>query len=248
MTPTDRPQADVSAALAALPDADRSAVAGLWSGTLGVTVRCVPTRRTVRVGDGATTVFGKWRVGRGADARNEWRWLAELPQLGLPTPEPLVWLGDAERSLLVTRAAPGRSLQDWALRALAEGWGPELVRYACAEVAPRVRRLHDARLVYRDLYWNHVFCSDPRGPRDGAASPPTFLDVERVLRPRWRWRRWLVKDLAGLLASAPPALRRRAALRFLRAYRGGSLAGCARLIDAVERKAARILAHQPKYG
>lgn len=246
MTRATEPCADVAAAVAELPDALAAAVQGLWAGTSGVTVRCVPTRRTVRAGEGAVVVFGKWRVGCLADARNEWRWLHELPGLGLPTPEPLAWLGDADRSLLVTRAVPGDSLQDWARRALAEGWAAELVRYACAEVAPRVRRLHDAGLVYRDLYWNHVFTGDPRCGAGAAA--PTFLDVERVCRPRWRWRRWLVKDLGGLLASAPPALRGRAALRFLRAYRGGSLAGCTRLVAAVRRKAARILAHRPKYG
>ena len=120
-----------------------------------------------------------------------------------------------------------------------------MASYVVDQVAPRVRRLHDQGLVYRDLYWNHIFVEDPR-----RGDPPVFLDVERVVRPRWRWARWVVKDLAGLLASVPVGIevRPRFTLRFLRAYFGGGLDAHRRTILAVVAKAARIRKHQPRFG
>jgi hypothetical protein len=109
-------------------------------------------------------------------------------------------------------------------------------------VAPRVRALHAAGLVYRDLYWNHVVALDPRG-----GATPTFLDVERVFRPVWRRRRWNVKDLAGLASSLPVAVSGSALLRFLRAY-DSAMARDRRWVRAIARKAARIRAHAPRFG
>lgn len=237
------PQGPVAADVAKLPAPWRDLVAGIWQGRLGVTVRCVPTRRTVKATADGACLFGKWRVGRLADAHAEWNWLAALPALGLPTPQRVVLLCEDQRSLLVTAAVAGQSLLDWAVLAHEQGWGEQLLTYVCEQVAPRVRALHDAGLCYRDCYWNHIFAADPR-----QGSAPTFLDVERVLRPRWRFARWRVKDLAGLLSSAPATWRGRAALRFLRAYCGGGLRGQRSLLVAVQAKAARILAHQPRYG
>jgi hypothetical protein len=93
------------------------------------------------------------------------------------------------------------------------------------------------------LYWNHVFCRDPR--RD---EPPLFLDVERVFRPRVARQRWWNKDLAGLLASIPVPVTQRELLRFARAYFGDRVGPHRRLLVAIARKADRIRAHQPKYG
>jgi hypothetical protein len=216
----------------------------LWAGAVGRTVRCVPTRRTVIApsGDGSV-VFGKWRRGERRSGAAEWRWLHLLPLVGLRTAAPVAWIGERGRSLLVTAGVPGRSLDAWAAEAAASGWLPELVRYATQHVAPVIRRLHGSGLVYRDLYWNHLFTDDPRG-----GSAPTFIDVERVFQPRWRRQRWIVKDLAGLLASAPAKVGARAALRFLRAYLGEPLERRRRLIRAVAAKAARIRRHQPRYG
>jgi hypothetical protein len=115
-------------------------------------------------------------------------------------------------------------------------------------VAKAVRRLHDQGLVFRDLYWNHLFARDL-----SPDSEPVFLDVERVFRPRWRWERWVVKDLAGLLASVPAALALRAGdgVRFLRSYLGADWplrSRRHRLMRKIAAKAARIRAHRPRYG
>jgi heptose I phosphotransferase len=165
-----------------------------------------------------------------------------LPLLGVRVPAPIAWLRRAGRSLLVTAALPGRSLDAWALDAAAGGWLDELVDYAAQHVAPMVRKLHEGGLVHRDLYWNHVFSEDPR-----RGTPPALLDVERVFAPRWRWRRWLVKDLAGLLASLPVAVSTRQRLRFLRAYLG-TLRGERALLAAIAAKAGQVRAHVPRYG
>jgi hypothetical protein len=219
------------------------AVRGIWVGALGRTVRCVPTRRTVMARSDGSWLFGKWRTGARRSAAAEWHWLHVLPLLGLHTPVPVAWLGRGRRTLLVTGGVPGRGLDAWAAVARAEGWLPALVRYTIAAVAPAVRRLHGHGLVYRDLYWNHVFADDPR--RGG---PAWFVDVERVFQPRWRWRRWVVKDLAGLWASLPVEVPASQGLRFLRAYLGTDLRDERRLIAAITRKAARIRGHTPRYG
>jgi hypothetical protein len=228
----------VDAALAAV-------VQGMWSGALGHTVRCVPTRRTVVAWHDGVHWFGKLRCGEGRRARAEWRWLHVLPLLGVPVPEPVAFVGRGARSLLVTRALPGRALDVWAVVARDEGWLAQLARYAAAHLAPLVRRLHDQGLAFRDLYCNHVFAEDPRAP---SPSSPALLDVERVFAPWFRRQRWLVKDLAGLWASVPCAVPPRAGLRFLRAYLGESLTERRSLLAAIDRKAARIRAHTPRFG
>lgn len=241
----DQPQSPSREAFAAAGPALAAVLQALWDGAAGRTVRCVPTRRTVAMPVSGGWLFAKWRDGALADAAAEWRWLHELPALGLCTPEPVAWIGRGRRTMLVTKGVAGRSMDAWMQQAAAGGWGAELADYAARCVAPLVRRLHDQRLVYRDLYWNHVFVVDPR-----RSDAPVFLDVERVFRPRWRWRRWVVKDLAGLRASVPAGIvvSPRQELRFLRAYAGGSLRGLQGLCRAIRAKARRIGAHAPKFG
>lgn len=243
MSASNKPYAATPETFASLAPGHADAVAAMWAGSLGHTVRCVPTRRTVAVAVADGWLFGKWRRGRKRDAAAEWRWLHVLPMLGIQTAAPVAWVGDRRRSLLVTAGLPGRSVDVWAVEAARHGWLPQLVAWACREVAPVVRRLHDQGLVYRDLYWNHIMVTDPR-----FGGEPRFLDVERVFAPRWRWRRWVVKDLAGLWASAPTTLPDRCGLRFMRSYLGGSLRGQRRSILAIAAKACRIRAHAPRYG
>ncbi len=236
-----RPQPLTAEALALLSPEVHDLVLGLHAGALGRTVRCTPRRRTVRVA-GSPALFGKWRTGGRADAAREWHWLHVLPLVGLRTPRPVAWLGHPRRSVLVTEAVAGRPMDVWIAEAAEQGWLEQLGRYAVEFVAPAVQCLHRGGLVYRDLYWNHLFVTDPR-----TSAEPVFLDVERVFRPRWRWRRWVVKDLAGLLASAPVAIPLSLQLRFMRRYGGGEPLD-RRLLRAIARKAARIRRHVPRFG
>lgn len=240
----NKPELPDSPQLAASLGDVHEAVAGLWQGSLGRIVRCVPTRWTAALATSEGWIFAKTRIGARRDAAAEWRWLHVLPLLGLRTPAPLAWLGDGgEKSMVVTRGVAGQACDAWLVEANADGWLADFAAWACREVAPRVRALHDAGLVYRDLYWNHVFADDPR--RGGE---PTFLDVERVCRVRWLRRRWLIKDLAGLLSSLPVDVPLRLQLRFARAYWREPLRRRRRWLAAIARKAARIRAHAPRYG
>jgi len=243
MHASNKPQAPEALGDAAGATPHAIVVRALWSGAIGCTVRCVPTRRTVLAQVGEQCWFGKWRTGERRSAAAEWHWLHVLPTLGLRTPAPIAWLGRGRRTLLITAASTGRALDAWATDAHREGWLPQLVAWACANIAPAVRTLHARGLVYRDLYWNHVFADDPR-----LGGAPSFLDVERVFRPRWRRRRWIVKDLAGLVSSLPVPVRSRDQLRFLRAYLQAPLRSSRSLARAIVAKAARIARHAPRYG
>ncbi len=251
MSASNKPRPANDDTLALLGVDVRPVVEQLVHGAIGRTVRCTPNRRTVFV-DGPVALFGKWRehglpagfwrVGTAADAAREWHWLHVLPLMGLRVPEPVCWIGNRSRSLLVTNRVPGRGMDAWMRVAEREGWLEQLFDYVLEHVAPAIRRLHAAGVAYRDLYWNHVFVSDPR-----AGDEPVFLDVERAFRPLWRWRRWVVKDLAGLLASVSVELPPSWPLRFLRQYTGGARLD-PRWLAAIASKARRIRGHQPKFG
>lgn len=237
----NKPRAEPAAAIALQPPELRGALAGMFAGNLGRTVRCTPWRRTV-LHQGPPDLYGKWRMRRPGDARREWHWLHVLPMLGVGVPKPVILLAEGRRTLLVTEAVAGRPMDAWFVDAAAEGWLPQAVDYAVRHVAPLVHRLHAAGCVHRDLYWNHVFCRDPR-----TGHAPVLIDVERAFRPRWLRRRWIVKDLAGLVSSCPVQIPLRAALRFLRICSGGEPLDPA-FLHAIERKAARIRAHVPRFG
>lgn len=243
MDASNKPEALGGPRFATLDPARAAVVRGLWTGALGHTVRCVPRRRTVAAPVDGEWLFGKWHLRCFRTAAAEWHWLHVLPLLGVCTPAPLVWLGDRRRNLLVTTGVEGRSLDAWAVEAHRDGWLDAFCDHACRAVAPLVRRLHGNGLVVRDLYWNHLFSLDPR-----QRGEPVLLDVARVLRPRWRWRRWVVKDLASLWASLPVPVPARQGLRFLRRYLGEPIASHRPLLAAIVTKARRIRAHAPRYG
>lgn len=220
-------------------------VTAFWNGSVGWTVRCTPRRRTLMaIGPDGAPAFGKLRTGSSRVARAEWRWLHALRQRGFRTAEPLALRCQRGRSLVCTAVAAGRPMDALLCEARAAGQWNAFRRYACEVVAPLVRRLHDQGLCFRDLYWNHLF-AESLAP---GAPAPTWIDVERTFRPRWRRRRWQVKDLAGLWSSAAGAASVADGARFLRAYLGPSAGDWRGLARAVARKARRIAAHRPRYG
>jgi Lipopolysaccharide kinase (Kdo/WaaP) family len=227
-----------------IPDA----VDAMFAGGRGFTVRCTPRRRTVMAAtsDGEL-LFAKLRDGDVGDAKAEWHWLHVLPMLGLAVPQPVAFERRGRRSMTCTAAASGRPLDVLLLEHLRAGDAQAAVQFACAVVAPQVAVLHEQGLVFRDLYWNHLFATSLR-----ADARLVFVDVERVCRPRFRKLRWWVKDLAGLLSSFPGTVAARDGMRFLRAYarrRGIEDRRLLRyLFVACRRKAERIRRHVPKFG
>jgi hypothetical protein len=193
---------------------------------------------------GSETLYAKTYRGRARTAALEWHWLQMLPSLGIQSAQPVAWLAGQNASLIVTLGVKGRSLDAWLVDAAAEGWLGDVFGYVCREVAPFVRRLHDQGLIHRDLNCPHIFSTDPR-----SAGQLAVIDVERMFRPRWRWRRWVVKELASLLASSPVPVPVTVALRFLCSYQPElDTRQRRKLACAVGRKVARVLAHQPRFG
>lgn len=212
-------------------------------GGVGRAVRTIPHRRTLehRTPDGRS-VFCKLRDRRPRDAVNEWRWLYELPRLGFRAPQPVLFAQSHRRTAVCTLGVPGRSASSLIAEAVEAGEHAKVEAWVISGVLPMLRRFHGHRLVFRDLYWNHLYIES----LDEALREPTFIDVERIFRPRWRWRRWLVKDLAGLLASLPPTAPPSILMPGFRTYAGEP--GTAALLRSVTRKAARIRAHRPRWG
>lgn len=220
-----------------------------FHGANGCVVRCTPRRITRMVAMDGDFAFAKLRSSRPADAIAEWRWLRELPALGLPTPMPLGFVRRGRHTGILTRAVHGRPLDAWIADAIAHGQSlSPLVAFAVRAVAPRIAALHRAGLVYRDLYWNHLVAESIDG------GDVTFLDVERVFAPRWRFERWRIKDLAGLGSSFPGVMPLRIAVAFLRAYLAAqpgltrSKSTLRELLGRAGQKARRIRAHAPKFG
>lgn len=85
-----------------------------------------------------------------------------------------------------------------------------------ATLAEAARRLHAANLFHRDFYWCHFFVRETERGRFTI----TLIDLQRVRRRRWtRWR-WLVKDVAQFLFSAPDSVTTSDRLYWFRCYRG----------------------------
>jgi hypothetical protein len=211
----------------------------------GRTVRCVPTRRTVMqqlcLADGSTCVlFRKVRYGAVAAAEQEWRTLAALAHAGFAVSRPAYFARAGEDTVVATFAVAGRPLLE-----LFRASGVQAARTYALEVAlPIVRRLHTHGWVFRDLYWQHWLAPALEVGTGGTCEEPTWIDVERVLHPLLRWRRWVVKDLAGLVATWPFEADEFAPM-LIDAYRTRS---DAHLLAAVLAKARRIRERRPKFG
>ncbi len=130
--------------------------------------------------------------------------------------------GPFERaSAVVFEAVRGEPLDRLWQRLSAEAH-PLVLAPARHEFARRLARFvsafHGTGLCHRDLYLCHIFAE-----LDVSSGAPQFsmIDLARVMRPRLRRTRWLIKDLAQLDSAARQlAASRSDRLRFLRAYLG----------------------------
>lgn len=148
----------------------------------------------------------KWffrRLGDLNPARREFESAIEVSRLGIPTVVAVGWGRHPRGTFFVMEGSPGGTFYDLPRR-------PErrdLDRIA-RDLGEVVARLHDARLCHRDLYVDHVLIDGGR---------IRLIDLGRV---KWfRRRRWIIKDLGGLLFSAwREEVPESAARRFLSSY------------------------------
>jgi heptose I phosphotransferase len=191
-------------------------------------------------------------AGYASTAAVEWHWLHLIGGLGIAVPTPVAYgaslAGWKERgSLLLTEEVPGESLDNWIPAAVRRGGLGRRVRGVLVErTAQLVARLHHADVVHRDLYLAHLFV---HAAGDGDYEL-TLIDLQRVLAPRWRRRRWIVKDLASLNYSTPfAAAGRTDRLRFMLRYLSEDRLSrrSKELIRAIVRKTERIARHSSKH-
>ena len=175
----------------------------------------------------------KWffrRLFRGNPARRELENARSVEALGIPTVLPIGWGTHACGTFFVMEGSPGQPIY-----ALAARPDSERLDQLSRELGRLIATLHNAGLCHRDLYVDHVLI-------DG--DDVRLIDLGRVMR--FRRRRWIVKDLGGLLFSAwREDLPARASRRFLASYVHHSHAEwrVRTLIQSLQRKARGYWRH-----
>lgn len=165
-------------------------------------------------------------------ARPEWLALQEMQAIGIPAPRPVAF-GECgarwatQQSFLITEEiAPAISLEELVNRPdiwpTSASYKRELVR-AVAEIA---RNLHTSGMNHRDFYIGHFLLDVSQGMAAVEQKKPRLFLIDLHRAQQWRHipRRWLVKDLGGLLFSAMDVgLTPRDFALFVRRYVGGSV-------------------------
>lgn len=236
----------------------------------GEVYREVKHRRTSRVKIGGRHYFLKVHRGPGwgeifkdlfqarlpvVSARTEWEAIEQLQRLGIQAPRIAGkgWRGAnpaARESFLLTEELPGMLsleslLVEWKNWPAAKKSG--LKWQLIESIGQLAGTMHGHGLNHRDFYLCHFLISRKslENWRSGDALPLTLIDLHRMQQRAHVPRRWLLKDLAGLLFSAlDTPMRPRDCLRFLRAYRGKdwwtSVKQESGLWGSVQREAARL--------
>jgi heptose I phosphotransferase len=156
-------------------------------------------------------------------ARNEYRAIRKLQELGLSAPVIVAYgrrgflPGSLESFLITEDVGPHLTLEDYC-----RSWKELPPRFAekralLEELADISYTLHRNGVCHRDYYLCHFL-------RTAADRPLTLIDLHRALVKRKLAERWVIKDLAGLYFSAMDAgLTRHDLFRFMRSYRRCSL-------------------------
>ncbi|MFQ5490181.1 MAG: lipopolysaccharide kinase InaA family protein [Phycisphaerae bacterium] len=177
-------------------------------------------------------------------AAMEWGRIQQLERAGIGTLNGLAMaqrmVGPWERvSAVLLAELGGASLESYAVR-----HSQRVAKQMIAALADFVGRFHGAGWVHRDLYLCHVFV-------EWQDAEPSFrlIDLARMFRPRFRGRRWRVKDLAALNYSTPASVATPSdRLRFLKRYLAiGKLDPAGRrLARRIAVKTARIARHDAR--
>jgi len=213
-------------------------------GLQGEVFRQQKNRRMLRVNLGGRTCFvkthgpaawkeivknasrGRWPV---LTAEPEWRAIERISQLGIPTVKALAFgvrgrFPTELESFVITEELAGFvHLNDLPprLAALPLQQRSRLQRALIADIARIARLLHSSGLNHRDFYLNHFMLPE----RDFARWRPGedlrvhLIDLHRVQMREQTPRKWIIKDISGLLFSSFDAgLTTRDWLRFLSEY------------------------------
>jgi heptose I phosphotransferase len=206
----------------------------------GEVFREIDDRRTIKVQIGAAGYFAKIHQGVGwveilknlmqgrlpvLGARNEWLALCALRNAGVRSMTPVLFcergLNPATRkSAILTEALESIvTLEDY------EPKDSGLKRKLVAEVAFMAREMHKAGINHRDFYLCHFLMNvltagDKKNDSEQIKQPVLHLiDLHRAQIRQNVPRRWVVKDLGGLLFSAfEKGLTPRDLLRFVNIY------------------------------
>lgn len=187
----------------------------------------------------------RWRMYGfgGGPAGVEVRNIERVAGLGIATMRAAAWgwqggpLG-AKRSYVLVTGVPGEALSRVEQGPIAGK--TDLARRMTEALADLARTLHVGGLVHRDFYASHVFLEETlQGPK------LYLIDLARVIAPRLRRWRWIVKDLAQLRYSMPEEWRNNWWRDFLGWYRPGASPRTYRRIHyAVEAKVALMCRHE----
>ena len=170
----------------------------------------------------------RWLSGtpRWSTAGIEWRNARQLADAGITAAEPIAFGQEVagvweRRSFILLGEVAGQSLERWLpvyLPAATRDPHKQARRKRLERLARFVARFHRAGFVHRDLYLSHLFM-DAGGADVAGEGEFCLIDLQRVFRPRWRRRRWVVKDLAALNFSTPlERVNARERMRFLYRY------------------------------
>jgi len=165
-------------------------------------------------------------------ARNEWRAIQTLTQLGVDTMTLVAWgergLNPARKqSFVVTEALENtESLEDlcadWETNPPVTKSQLRLKRALIYRVATIARRMHASGINHRDFYLCHFLLDVSGDP--SAALRLSLIDLHRVQIRKRTPLRWVVKDIGGLYFSAMRiGLTRRDLYRFMKVYRDATL-------------------------
>jgi hypothetical protein len=149
----------------------------------------------------------RWREGilTHSTAHVEWRSAREMARYRIPATQ-VVAVGERMKacveyaSFICLKEVEGESLERIVGRSRTRPAG--IGSPAIDALARFVARFHETGYVHRDLYLSHIFLLHSRSGTN--ERDYVLIDLQRVFRPRWRHRRWIVKDLAALACSTPP--------------------------------------------
>ncbi len=104
-----------------------------------------------------------------------------------------------KRSYVLVTAAAGLKLEECICELLdRNAENPDALQELTVALGRLLRNLHATECVHRDLYTAHIFLEE-----SGEGIALSLIDLGRVFAPKWRHRRWRIKDLAQLKYSMP---------------------------------------------